>query len=66
MFDFLIWAFIIYSVYKIVRRKLVKPNYEGKTVWITGASSGIGEFLSYEFNKYGAEVIISARNITEL
>lgn len=47
MFDILIWSFIIYSVYKVIRRKLTKPNYEGKTVWITGASSGIGEFLAY-------------------
>lgn len=66
MFNILIWSFIIYSVYKIIRRKLCKPNYEGKTVWVTGASSGIGEFLAYEFNKHGAEVIISARNTKEL
>lgn len=37
-----------------------------KVVWITGASSGIGEALAYEFNKKGARVIISARRVEEL
>lgn len=37
-----------------------------KVVWITGASSGIGEALAYEFNKKGAYVILSARRTEEL
>lgn len=37
-----------------------------KVVWITGASSGIGEALAYEFNKRGAKVILSARRVEEL
>lgn len=39
---------------------------EGQVVWITGASSGIGEALSHEFAKRGASLVISARNQTEL
>lgn len=37
-----------------------------KTIWITGASSGIGEALTYELHKKGCNLIISARNETQL
>lgn len=40
--------------------------YKNKTVWITGASSGIGEALAYELVAQDAHVIISARRKTEL
>ena len=36
-------------------------TYQGKTVWITGASSGIGEQLAYAWTKAGAKVILSSR-----
>ena len=38
----------------------------GKTAWITGASSGIGEALVYEFISKGAIVIISSNDIPGL
>jgi len=41
-------------------------NFENKVVWITGASSGIGEALVYEFASKGARVILSARRQSEL
>ncbi|WFO17018.1 SDR family oxidoreductase [Cellulophaga baltica 4] len=37
-----------------------------KVVWITGASSGIGEALTYAYATSGAKVVISARNIEGL
>lgn len=39
---------------------------EGKVVWITGASSGIGEALAYVFARRGAKLALSARRETEL
>ncbi len=40
--------------------------YKNKVVWITGASSGIGESLAYSLNKKGARLILSARRTEEL
>lgn len=35
---------------------------QNKIVWITGASSGIGEALTYKMSMLGAKLIISSRN----
>lgn len=37
-----------------------------KVIWITGASSGIGEALVYAMNNLGAKLIVSARNQDKL
>lgn len=39
---------------------------KNKVVWITGASSGIGEALVYAYHQLGATVIISSRQVDEL
>lgn len=41
-------------------------NFNNKTVWITGASSGIGKELAIQFAQLGAQVILSARNVEKL
>jgi len=38
----------------------------GKTIWITGASSGVGEGMARVFHREGAELILSARRVGEL
>ena len=40
--------------------------FQNKVVWITGASSGIGESLVYEFAGMGAMVIASSNDMTGL
>ncbi len=41
-------------------------SFSGKIIWITGASSGIGEALAYEWSRLGARLILSARRESEL
>jgi short-subunit dehydrogenase len=41
-------------------------NFSNKVVWITGASSGIGEALCYEFAQLNCKLVLSARRQSEL
>lgn len=43
-----------------------KAEFREKIVWITGASSGIGEGLAKSFASIGARVVLSGRNLIEL
>lgn len=43
-----------------------KSSFYGRVVWITGASSGIGESLAYELARCGSKLVLSARRKEEL
>lgn len=41
-------------------------RFRDKVVWVTGASSGIGEAVASAFSREGAKVVLSSRNRAEL
>ncbi len=43
-----------------------KKDFSGQVVWITGASSGIGEALALQFAQAGSKLVLSARRENEL
>ena len=50
----------IHDKFFVNEKKLCK-FFEGKTMWITGASSGIGATLATQLSRHGANLILSAR-----
>jgi len=59
-------CFLLFKVFKTIKRALVRPSFNGKTVFITGVSSGIGETMAYKFSQLGANLIILARKQADL
>jgi short-subunit dehydrogenase len=64
-------AYLVYKAVRILRtdcdltlmcKRLKAGYFNGKVVWVTGASSGIGEALCYELSQHGALLIMSARS----
>ncbi|CAI9586245.1 unnamed protein product [Staurois parvus] len=44
----------------------VESKLRGSVVWVTGASSGIGEAVCYQLAKLGAQLVLSSRREAEL
>jgi len=58
---------LLWYAYDWINFAKCEPRYDGKTVLVTGASSGIGEQLAIDFIAKGAEkVIIAARSTDKL
>lgn len=55
-----------YKFFASLFNSLLPENVEGKVVVITGASSGIGEHLAYEYASRGACLALCARRVRSL
>lgn len=40
--------------------------FNNQVIWITGASSGLGKYMAFEFAKQGAKLALSARRVDKL
>ncbi|XP_031247713.1 11-beta-hydroxysteroid dehydrogenase 1B-like [Pistacia vera] len=58
--------YIAYQCFSCMKRFLFRENVAGKVVLITGASSGIGEYLAYEYARRGALLALVARRESRL
>ncbi|ODM94857.1 Dehydrogenase/reductase SDR family member 7 [Orchesella cincta] len=73
VFGFLAWILAILSIdadlltiiYTYFGKSL-DGTFADKVVWVTGASSGIGEAVSKELAKHRTKIVISARRVDEL
>ncbi len=75
MFDFQTAIYLFFDPFAVAsqarpsRTRLVSQlasHFKAKVVWITGASSGIGEYLAYDLCARGAILVLSARREDEL
>jgi len=53
-------------IFKETQNYLMVECLRGKVVWITGPSSGIGEYLAYRLVQAGCKLVLSARREEEL
>ncbi|XWS60237.1 hypothetical protein CRYUN_Cryun07bG0018600 [Craigia yunnanensis] len=58
---FLLPPFYLFKFFLFILSSIFSENLAGKVVIITGASSGIGENLAYEYGRRGARLALTAR-----
>ncbi|XP_057485376.1 11-beta-hydroxysteroid dehydrogenase 1A-like isoform X1 [Actinidia eriantha] len=63
---FILPPFFFFKFVGMIIRCFCSERMKGKVVLITGASSGIGEQLAYEYAKKGASLVIVARRENQL
>ncbi|XP_022736905.1 11-beta-hydroxysteroid dehydrogenase-like 4A [Durio zibethinus] len=63
---FIFPPFLVFRLLCSIQRFVFKENVAGKVVLITGASSGIGQHLAYEYAKRGARLALVARRTDRL
>lgn len=74
-----ICTWILYAVFNVIRfakayadltllskRRVPSNAFQGKVVWIVGASQGLGEALTLHFAAAGSRLILSSRSIDKL
>ncbi|XP_031247729.1 11-beta-hydroxysteroid dehydrogenase-like 4A [Pistacia vera] len=55
---FLLPPYLVFKVLHCIKRHIFSENVAGKVVVITGAASGIGEQMAYEYAKRGANLVL--------
>ena len=63
---FIILSFLVTFFWRTLRLSLCSKSYVGRTVVITGGSSGIGKALACKYAQLGANVVILARTKSKL
>eukprot|EP00760_Papus_ankaliazontas_P018745 PhM_4_TR17617/c0_g1_i1/m.40382/K11165/DHRS7; dehydrogenase/reductase SDR family member 7 len=71
----LLTGYVVYRIVAFARSdcdvtlatsSLRPKNLSGRVIWVTGASSGIGEGIALELARYGTKLVLSARRTADL